>query len=240
MSESSFQCRWDCLQKEIVAVAERCGRNPSEITVVGVSKGHAPEALQAAYDAGFRRFGENRVSELLEKQAALALPQAEWHFIGHLQSRKAKALIGQVDLIHSLDRLSLAQELSKRAVAAERTVRALLQLNVSGEESKDGWEIAEEADEASLLHDLDAILALPQLQIDGLMTMAPYYEEAARTQPLFARLYELRERLRQRYSDLPLPILSMGMSNDFHYAITEGATHLRIGTALFGRRRYDR
>lgn len=238
MIESTFSQRWHIVQNEIAEAAAQSGRSLDEITVVGVSKGHPPHALQQAYDIGFRCFGENRVSELLSKQSDLTLPQAEWHFIGHLQSRKAKQLVGHVDLIHSLDRLSLAKELSKRATAAETTVRALLQINVSGEDSKGGWLVTHADDDGNLVRDLDEVLRLPALQIDGLMTMAPYYQDAAQTAPLFARLYALRDRLQNHYDNVPLPILSMGMSNDFRYAIAEGATHLRIGTALFGEQTY--
>lgn len=236
MTPQAFQERWQALQEQIAAAAARAGRNPDEITLVSVSKTHPAATIQLAYDAGVRDFGENRVAELLDKQAALTLPDARWHFIGHIQSRKAKELVGHSALIQSVDRLSLAEELSKRSASVGLVTDGLLQVNASGEESKGGWEVSDAEGRAAFFREVETMLALPALRLHGLMTLAPFYEEAERTRPTFAAVRALQHALRQRFPAQPWATLSMGMSNDFNVAIEEGATHIRVGTALFGER----
>jgi PLP dependent protein len=228
--------RLEQVQERIWRASERAGRDPNAITLVAITKGHPVETIAAAYEFGLRDFGENRTAELLEKRAALDLPGARWHFVGHLQSRKARDLIGQTDLIHSVDRLSLAEELSKRAEAAGEVVTGLLQVNASGEETKGGWHIHHREGEAHFLREVEALLALPALRIVGLMTMAPFHLEAEQTRPTFATTRAMLHRLQEAYPEQGFNVLSMGMTNDFEIAIEEGATHIRVGTALFGPR----
>lgn len=189
-----------------------------------------------AYEAGLHDLGENRVYEMLEKQEEVALPEARWHFIGPLQRRKVKDLVGHTHLIHSVDRLSLAQELSKRADTADVLVGGLLQVNVSGEETKGGWEVYRPEGRDAFFREVKEILQLPNLQLHGLMTMAPFYDDPEATRPVFAAVREVQQQLVGRFPEREWEILSMGMTNDFEVAIEEGATHVRVGRALFGPR----
>ncbi|MBA3531294.1 MAG: YggS family pyridoxal phosphate-dependent enzyme [Ardenticatenales bacterium] len=234
MLPEDFTDRLQIIHTRLAGAAARAGRRAEEITLVAVTKGHPAEMVRAAYEAGLRHFGENRPTELLQKQATLLLPDAYWHFIGHIQRRRARELVGKSHLVHSIDRLELAQELSKRAVAGGAVVAGLLQVNSSGEESKGGWDITLPEGSAHFLADIAPLLALPNLEVRGLMTMAPYYEEAERTRPTFSALRALRQTLREHFPAHSFEMLSMGMSNDFEVAIEEGATHVRIGTSLFG------
>lgn len=236
MLPEDFAQRIGDVRERMARAAARSGRDEDAITLVAVTKGHPASLVRAAVEAGLRDIGENRVYEMLDKQATLDLPDARWHFIGHLQRRKVRDLIGHCDLVHSVDRLSLAQELDKRAAAAGATVSGLLQVNASGEESKGGWEVDSPAGGDAFLAQVEQVLALPHLRIQGLMTMAPFYEEAERTRPTFAHVRTMQQRLVERFPDHDFSILSMGMSNDFEIAIEEGATHVRLGTALFGPR----
>jgi hypothetical protein len=188
--------------------------------------------MDALLQAEQRILGENRVAETLEKiehyTQQNVQPPVEWHFIGHLQSRKAKDLISKVHLIHSVDSLKLAETLQRRADMADETINILLQFNVSGEASKYGLDPGEAANMAQQLKPMDRVHCM------GLMTMAPFYEEPERTRPVFQRLRELRDRLRDEHGDwMQLKHLSMGMTNDFEVAVEEGATLVRVGTALF-------
>ncbi len=228
--------RLEHLRVRVAEAARRAGRSADEVTLVAVTKTHPPETLQLAYEAGLRDFGENRVAELVEKRGTLALPEARWHFIGHIQSRKARDLVGQADLIHSVDRLSLAEELSRRSMAAETPVAVLLQVNSSGEASKGGWHTTGGSERDLFFREVEALLALPGLHVRGLMTIAPFVEEAEAARPVFAALGALRRVLAERFDATCFQMLSMGMTNDFEVAIEEGATHVRVGTALFGPR----
>lgn len=236
MLPQDFDERLATIQGRIAAAAARAGRNPDAITLVAVTKEHPAAVVQAAYERGLRDFGENRVATLLEKQAELSLPDARWHLIGHVQGRKAREVPGHCDLLHSLDRLTLAEELSRRAKAAGVVVAALLQVNGSGEESKGGWRVHHPAGQDAFLEDVAHIRALPGLHVQGLMTMAPFGEEAEESRFTFATTRAMQARLAEHFPTYPFPLLSMGMTNDFEVAIEEGATHVRIGTALFGPR----
>ncbi|MDQ4078638.1 MAG: YggS family pyridoxal phosphate-dependent enzyme [Chloroflexota bacterium] len=238
MLPSDFEARFERLQERIASAAARAGRNPEEVRLVSVTKSHPPEVIQGAYEAGLRDFGENRVSELLEKQEVLDLSDARWHFVGRIQRRKVKKLIGQSALIHSVDRLSLAQELSKRGDAAAIVSNGLLQVNTSGEESKGGWEVYHPEGRERFFSEVETILALPAIRLHGLMTMAPFYDEPERMRPAFRAVHDLQRELTARFPGHLWEILSMGMTNDFEVAIEEGATHIRVGTALFGPREY--
>jgi PLP dependent protein len=221
------------VRQRIAVAAQRVGRDPAEITLVAVSKTKPIAAIQAAYAAGQRDFGENRVEELWEKvqQAqTLGLADIRWHLIGTIQSRKTGQAVGPFGLIHSVDRMKIAERLSRDAQAAGCVLSVLLEVNVSGEASKHGFAVDELRQQA-----LD-LAALPGLQIRGLMTMAPLVEDPAAVRPVFAGLRALRDELRTSYPQLTWSELSMGMTNDFEIAIEEGATLVRIGSAIFGER----
>jgi pyridoxal phosphate enzyme (YggS family) len=218
------------IKDRIAAAARRAGRDPAQVRLVAVSKTVGLEALREAVAAGQRLFGENYLQEALEKITALG-PEAEWHFIGHLQSNKAKAAVGRFALIHSLDRLSLAEALEKAAARLGTVQGVLVQVNLAGEASKSG--VAPEA-AAELLQ---ALKRFPHLRVMGLMTLPPFFPDPEAVRPYFRALRELRDRLKaQGLADTGLPELSMGMSGDFEVAVEEGATLIRVGTALFGPR----
>ncbi len=209
----------DSIRRRVEEACRRRGRDPRDVTIVAVTKSVGPRLIDALIDLGFTDLGENRAVEAAEKLSAVR-GKARWHFIGHLQTNKAKKMLDRFDLIHSIDRRDLAVELEKRLAAANRHMPAFIEVNVSGEPSKTG--LAPEA--------LDAFVPwirrdCPHLELQGLMTMAPNAAEDA-TRPVFQRLRELA-------GNAGLKALSMGMSNDFEVAIEEGATHVRIGTAFF-------
>ncbi|HRW08811.1 MAG TPA: YggS family pyridoxal phosphate-dependent enzyme [Caldilineaceae bacterium] len=221
------------VHQQIEQSAKRAGRDPAEITLVAVSKTKPMAAIEAAYAAGQRDFGENRLEELWEKVEAaqrLGLEEIRWHMIGTIQSRKTNLVIGPFALIHSVDRLKIAQRLSRDATAAECVLSVLLEVNVSGEESKHGF-TAESVRACAA-----ELFALPALQIKGLMTMAPFVADAEETRPVFQALRQLRDALHAQQPSARLPHLSMGMTNDFPIAIEEGATLVRVGSAIFGSR----
>jgi pyridoxal phosphate enzyme (YggS family) len=213
--------------KRIDAAARLAHRDPAAVKLVAVSKTVDAGRIKEAWDAGQQIFGENYLQESREKIAALG-PGPIWHFIGHLQTNKAKAAVELFHLIHSVDRIHLAQALEKAAAGQQKVQEILLQVNLAGEESKSG--VAPEA-AAELLRE---IRRLPHLQVMGLMTMPPFLPPEA-VRPYFRALREMRDRL--VHLDLgPLPELSMGMSGDYEVAVEEGATLVRVGTAIFGER----
>jgi hypothetical protein len=230
------------VQDEIAAACARANRNPEEITLIAVSKTNPPEAVLAVLEAGLRHFGENRVEEAERKILAVnAQSQIKptWHMIGHIQSRKAKAIVPLFDVVQSIDRLKIAQKLSELAQEANQILPVLIEVNISGETAKYGFELSNwqsDTEEKTLFWQaMETMLALPNLEIRGLMTMAPFYDEIERTRPVFAELATLREALCADFS-IDLPDLSMGMTNDYTIAIEEGATIVRIGRAIFGSR----
>jgi pyridoxal phosphate enzyme (YggS family) len=226
------------VKERIARAAQQAGRNPAEITLVAVSKTHPPETVEAAARAGLADFGENRLEEAGPKMKAVAADGLRWHMIGHLQSRKAgEAGTAGFALIHSVDSLKLAQRLSRQTAAAGLVVPVLLECNVSGEVSKEGFAAEASAQWQALLPEVSAILALPGLEVRGLMTMAPVVQQPAATRPFFRRLRELRDCLRINLPQNQWRELSMGMTDDFESAIAEGATLVRIGRAIFGERR---
>ena len=212
----------------IDAVARKHGRKPGEVRLVAVSKTHPPEAIREVFEAGQRAFGESRVQEALPKLDALP-PEIQWHFIGHLQTNKIRKVIGRFALFHGVDNQNLAQQMNRIAGELGVTANVLLEVNVSAEESKFGF------DPSALPAALDALLPLTFLRIQGLMTMAPFSDDPEKARPYFAKLRELRDRLAIE-SGNPLPELSMGMSGDFEQGIAEGATIVRVGSAIFGER----
>jgi pyridoxal phosphate enzyme (YggS family) len=235
------------VQEQIAAAARRAGRDPADVTLVAVSKTQPAAAVEAAYRAGVRHFGENRVEEGAPKQAALdawltetgAGERPTWHMIGHVQHRKAGPAL-DFDLIHSVDSLRLAERLARLAEPDGRLVRILLECNVSGEESKEGFALSAWQRDRAVREDFfaaaRAISRWPQLRIEGLMTMAPIVAQAEEARPVFVALHALRAVLRQELPDRAWPHLSMGMTDDFVPAVEEGATLVRIGRAIFGER----
>lgn len=216
------------VRSRIASAARKAGRDPAAVQVVAVSKTVDAARIKEAWDAGQKIFGENYLQEARGKIAALG-PGATWHFIGHLQTNKAKAAVELFHLIHSVDRLHLAQALEKAAAGQQKVQEILLQVNLAGEASKSG------APPEAVPELLGEIARLPHLRVVGLMTMPPWFEDPEAVRPYFRDLRELRDRLLQ-LGLAPLPELSMGMSGDFETAIEEGATLVRIGTAIFGRR----
>ncbi|HEY66876.1 MAG: YggS family pyridoxal phosphate-dependent enzyme [Chloroflexi bacterium] len=232
------------VQERIAEAALRVGRDPAEVTLVAVAKTFPAEAVVAAYQAGVRHFGENRVEEGMTKipavHAAISGPRPTWHMVGHVQSRKAKAVVAHFDYVHSVDRLKIARRLSRFAQEAGRTLPVLLECNVSGEETKFGFDLQDwEHDEPrreAFFAAVEEILALPALSVQGLMTMAPFVTDPETVRPVFASLRGLLDALRSRFPTHKWRHLSMGMTDDFEVAVEEGATMVRIGRALFGAR----
>lgn len=186
------------------------------------------ERIREAFEAGIRDLGENRVQELVKKKTELPA-EIRWHFIGHLQTNKVKSVLGETALLHSLDRIALAEEIQKQAQKRNLTVDTLVQVNTSGEMTKSGFQ-PEEVEEA-----LERLKSFDRIRIRGLMTIAPTSQDPVRD--CFRRLLILRDKIQEKFSDLDLYHLSMGMSSDFEIAVEEGATILRIGTAVFGERK---
>ncbi|HSY73993.1 MAG TPA: YggS family pyridoxal phosphate-dependent enzyme [Dongiaceae bacterium] len=216
------------IQQRIRSACDRCGREPNSVTLLAVSKAYPPETIQAAADCGLAFFGENKIQEAKAK-IPLCPGKLRWHFIGHLQSNKVRDAVALFEMIQGVDSLGLAQEISKRAEQAAKRMPILLEANLSGEASKFGYK------PEKLLSELKEINFLPRLEIRGLMTVPPFFAEQEKVRPYFQRLRELKAQCEQVIS-APLPHLSMGMSGDFEVAIEEGATIIRIGTALFGPR----
>ena len=216
------------VKSRINAAAIRSSRNPSEVTLVAVSKVHSSDAIEAALATGQRHFGENYAQELADKHKKLShYPDIVWHFIGHLQRNKAKLVVPSGAVIETLDSLRLAHVLSNEAARRDLTLSVLIQVNVGNEEQKSG--IASEA----LPSLLDELEKTERIKPVGLMTIPPWHLEAEETRRYFAALRRLRDR---HGGEARLPHLSMGMSHDFEEAVEEGATLVRVGSAIFGRR----
>ena len=218
----------ESLRHRLRAACDRAGRAPDAVTLLAVSKSHPPETIQAAAACGQIFFGENKVQEAKAK-IPLCSGKLRWHFIGHLQSNKVRDAVELFQMIQGVDSLALAQEISKRCEQAGKTLPILLEVNVAGEASKFGY-----APE-KLLAELNELNALPRLEIHGLMASPPFSPVAEKSRPYFQRLRGLKTDCEQSLG-APLPTLSMGMSGDFEIAIAEGATIVRVGTALFGPR----
>ncbi len=214
------------IRERVTVATRKAGRPEGSVRLLAVSKTKSVDEVRAAYQAGQRAFGENYVQELCAKAEALRdLPDIEWHVIGPLQRNKVKQVSNFVSLVHTVDRSSLAEELQKRASANGRVVRVLLEVNVSGESSKAGCRVEDAPALATLVR------ALPNVSLVGLMTVPPDTDDREQARPIFRKLRELRDRLGTEAFEL-----SMGMSHDFEIAIEEGATIVRVGTAIFGNR----
>jgi PLP dependent protein len=219
------------VQERIAAAARRAGRRSEEIALIGVSKTHPAEAIREAFEAGLRHFGENRVQEWEGKQGGIQELNATWHLIGHLQSNKAARAAKLFNSIDSVDDFALAQRLDRARSESGVTerMRVLIEVHIAKEEAKSGAAIEE------LPALVENVVALPKLELAGLMCIPPFAENVEEARPHFRRLRELRDRLAKRLV-CALPVLSMGMSHDFEVAIEEGSTEVRVGTALFGTR----
>jgi PLP dependent protein len=228
--------------ENIEAACARVGRDPSQVKLIAVSKTHPPEMILQAIQAGAQHFGENRVEESETKIPAVMgqiQTPVTWHMIGHIQSRKAKFVPPLFQVVHSVDTVKLASKLSQFAQESGEQLEVLIEVNVSGEASKSGFDAAGWSKTAAIREqfwaEFQEVLALPGLQVRGLMTMAPIVENAEQARPVFAELFALRESL-QESLNIVLPDLSMGMTDDYPVAIEEGATMVRIGRAIFGER----
>jgi len=233
---AAIRSRYRSVLDRITAAALRSGRRADSVRLVVVSKAQPVEVVRAALAAGIRTFGENYVEEALEKMSALRENSVEWHMIGHLQSRRAGEVARSFDLLHSLDSLKLANRLHRFCDLLGKKLPVLLEFNVSGEESKFGFPAWRESEWPSLEADIGAITQLPGLQVKGLMTMPPYFDDPDRTRPFFRRLKSLQAFLSARFPQVEWAELSMGTSVDFIAAVEEGATFVRVGTAILGPR----
>ena len=246
---SEMGANLNSIRRRIAAAAARAGRSAEDITLIAVSKTQPAEAVLSAYRLGLRHFGENRVGEAAEKIPQLramldeqnATEPPVWHMVGHLQSRKAGAAAELFQMLHSLDSVKLARKLSRLCVESDQVMPVLLEMNVSGEQSKYGFAAYPCSDEPAhreaLLTAVEEILSLPGIQVQGLMTMAPIVPDPEQARPVFTRLRSVRDELAARFPKSQWQHLSMGMTDDFEVAIEEGATIVRIGRAIFGPRR---
>jgi len=228
----TLEANLESVRRKIAAVELATGRHSGSVRLVAVSKTHPAEEVKAAFDAGQKVFGENYATEMVEKQKALADlgVSPTFHFIGRIQSNKIRLLVGRTELIHSVDRVKLVRMISDAAAALGIVQPIMLEAHLSEEESKGG---ATPADLPALV---EAALAAPAVSLSGLMTMPPYFEDPEMARPIFSRLRQLMAELASSYALPGFTELSMGMSNDFEVAIQEGATLVRIGTAIFGPR----
>jgi len=227
--ETEISSNINAIKQRIAAAAKRAERDPLSIKLMAVTKTVPPERISKAIEAGLTILGENYVQEAKDKIAAIG-NHAQWHMIGHLQTNKAKYAVKLFDCVHSVDRLELAQELDKRAGQINRKLNVLIEVN-SGEESKSGIE------KTQALELVRQVAHLPNLTLRGLMTMAPYSDNPENSRPYFKALRDLREDIdRAGIAGISMEELSMGMTDDFEVAIEEGATIIRIGRAIFGKR----
>ncbi len=233
---SDLETNLGAVQGRIAAAAGRAGRDPESVTLVAVTKMQPLDAILAAYELGLRHLGENRIEEAQEKVGELPA-DITWHMIGHIQSRKARDVLPLFSWVHSVDRLKIAHRLERFAAEEAKVLPILLECNVSGEASKYGFAADRWAEDRgqrqALFAAIEKIIALPHLQVQGLMTMAPIIEDADQARPVFVQLRRLRDELATAFPQAGWPHLSMGMTDDFEVAIEEGATLVRIGRAIF-------
>lgn len=222
--------RIEQVRRRIAEAAGRSGRDPNDVQLVAVTKAVAVSQIREALDAGLKVFGENRIQEAKGKVALLSSPSIQWHLVGTLQTNKSKLAVELFELIHSLDSVKLAASMDRHGAALRKQVRALIEVNLEGESDKSGLH------ESELLPLLQACRAYAHLTIEGLMAIPPFHRNPQDVRPYFRRLRLLRDRAADTHPDFRLRHLSMGMSNDFEVAIEEGATLVRIGTAIFGNR----
>ncbi len=233
MSQSEIKQGLDQILERVAQAARRVGRSEDDITLIGVSKRKPVEAMQAAYDAGLRDFGENRAQEVRDKFPGFAPEGITRHFIGHLQSNKVKYLPGRVDIIHTIDSTRIADAIDAKFGAQDLTIPVLVEVNISGEANKEGVQPIEAFELAAYCAEK------PNLEFQGLMTIGPLTSDTERIRQAFREMKLITDQVERR---IGVPggraMLSMGMSGDFEIAIEEGATHIRVGTAIFGAREY--
>lgn len=238
MEEFGIKENLAVVENMIDETCKKSGRKRDEVTLIAVSKTKPLEMIQEAYAQGCRDFGENKVQELVDKYEKLP-KDIRWHMIGHLQRNKVKSIIDKVYMIHSVDSIRLAKEISKEAVKKDVTVNILVEVNAANEETKFG--VSSEEETKQLVYN---ITKLPNIRVKGLMTVAPFVENAEENRIYFKKLKKLavdimQENIDNRYSDrISMSILSMGMTGDYSVAISEGATYVRVGTGIFGERQY--
>ena len=232
-----IQERYQKIQAQIIDSARSAGRDSESIKLVVVTKKQPLSVVESTIAAGVKILGENYPEEAVQKQKMLGEKnKVEWHMIGHVQSRKARLVAENFALLHSLDSLKLARRLDRFSEECGRKLPLLLEFNVGGESSKHGWDASDESRWDDLLPDVEAILALENLEIRGLMTMPPFFQDAELARPYFRQLRRLRDYFSARYPLVKWEQLSMGTSGDFHIAIEEGATFVRVGQAIVGSR----
>ena len=233
MSEASIRENLKEIRGRIKAACEKSGRKPEEVTLIAVSKTKPNEAIIDACTAGQLHFGENRMQELQDKMESIELPGIQWHMIGTMQSNKIKYITDRVDWIHSVSKAKYLDEIEKRAASSGRTINVLIQVNISGEDQKSGCEVSELAEILNYAKSLDHV------KIKGLMGMATFTDDAESVRHEFALLRNtLKDHQTYNGGNIELKELSMGMSGDFEVAIEEGATMVRVGSAIFGSRNY--
>lgn len=222
------------VEENIKKACEKAGRDRNEVTLIAVSKTKPVEMLEEVYDTGIRNFGENKVQEMCEKMDVLP-KDIKWHMIGHLQRNKVKYIAGRTELIHSVDTYRLAEEINIQAKKKNIIIPILVEVNIAGEESKFGTS----AEDAMLL--VEDISKLENVRIKGLMTIAPYVEDAEKNRPYFRKIKQLAVDIANKNIDnVSMEILSMGMTGDYMVAIEEGSTMVRVGTGIFGARNYNK
>ena len=233
MSQSVLKENYANVLKNVHNACERAGRKTDDVTLIAVSKTKPVEMLQEIYDYGCRDFGENKVQEIMDKYDKLP-NDIRWHMIGHLQTNKVKYIVDKVYMIHSVDSIKLAKEISKEAVKKNVTVKVLLEVNVAKEETKFGL-LTEEVPDF-----YKEVIDLPGLKVCGLMTIAPYVENSEENRQHFVKLKQLMVDIESEKTDnISVGELSMGMTGDYEVAIEEGATYVRVGTGIFGERNYN-
>ncbi len=221
------------VEENIRKACERAGRKVEDVTLIAVSKTKPVAMLEEAYACGCRHFGENKVQELVDKYEQLP-KDIKWHMIGHLQRNKVKYIVDKAYLIHGVDSLRLAEEISKEAVKKKVTAHILIEVNLAAEETKFGT-TKEEA-----IQLVEQIAALPSICVEGLMTIAPYVENAEKNRQYFSDLYQLSvDIMKKNIDNINMNVLSMGMTGDYEVAVEEGATYIRVGTGIFGERHYE-
>ena len=222
------------VEENIKKACEKAGRKREDVTLIAVSKTKPVEMLQEIYDQNIRNFGENKVQEMCDKMEVLP-KDIKWHMIGHLQTNKIKYIIGKTELIHSVDSLHLAQEISKQAVKHDVQTDILIEINIANEQTKFG------IDAGDTIQLVREIAALPNIHIKGLMTIAPFVENPEDNRLYFRRIHQLSVDItKENIDNVNMDILSMGMTGDYMVAIEEGATMVRVGTGIFGKRNYNK
>ena len=238
LSAQQIELNFLAVRAAMDAAARRVGRDPNEVRLVVVTKGHSVETLRAVLAAGGRSLGESYLDEAQAKVLALGQDAAEWHMVGHVQSRKARGVCEHFTWVQSLDSLKLARRYARFAAEFKRELQVLLQVNVSGEASKSGWPMWDRSQWQAWHAELKDLIALSGLRIRGLMTMPPYDPDPDASRPYFQRMVQLRDYLNTNFPSVDWSQLSMGMSGDYVAAVEEGATIVRVGTAIVGGRNY--